>query len=399
MRTLSEEIYQKSCTIIPGGVNSPVRSFKRLGMSPMIVASGSGDMIKDVDGNEYIDFCGSWGSLILGHAHPTIVNAVCEQAHLGTSFGIATELERQLAEKIVSHVPGVEKIRFVSTGTEATMTAVRIARGYTERNKIVRFFGHYHGHSDSLLAERSKGITPGTTMDTITLPFNDFAALKAFFASDEAKQVAALILEPIAINMGVVVPAEGFLKLIREETKRVGALLIFDEVVTGFRLGLGGAQEYFDIDPDLTTFGKIIGGGFPVAAVGGKAKIMDMLAPMGPVYQAGTLSGNPVAMRAGLETLKIIENDGFYEMLAEKTERFLAPIRKTGFPLSEAESMFNLVLEPDPFAEMFRYLFERGVYISPFSFAFEAWFMSAVHTDEHIDYASKTICEYLCVYR
>lgn len=394
MRTISEEIYKKACSVIPGGVNSPVRAFKGLGMTPMIVASGSGDLVRDVDGNEYIDFCGSWGPLILGHAHPQIINAVCEQAKKGTSFGIATEIEEQLAAKIVGLIPSIEKIRFVSSGTEATMSAIRLARGFTGRSKIVKFKGHYHGHSDSLLAHSSLGIPASIEAETIVLPFNDFDAVRNLFRSSEGEMIAALIVEPIAGNMGVVLPETGFLELLRDETERAGALLIFDEVITGFRVGLQGAQGHYGIDPDLTCFGKIIGGGFPVAAFAGKAEIFNCLAPLGKVYQAGTLSGNPIAMRAGLETVQILEQKDFYQNLARKTDRFLGPIRKLGVPLAEAGSMFNVILESEPFADFFRYLFDRGIYISPS--CQEAWFMSAAHTDEHIDYASKTICEYLC---
>ncbi len=426
MRTKSEAIYREACKVIPGGVNSPARAFKGLGLSPMIVESGAADVIRDADGKEYIDYCGSWGSLILGHAHPDVVRVACEQMAKGSSFGISTEIEQKIAAKIVGLIPSIEKIRFVNSGTEATMTAMRLARGYTERPKIIKFTGHYHGHSDSLLVQAgssvssinplatSKGVNQSTIADTLCFPFNGFGEIRSFFRTNPlASQVAGIILEPITGNMGVVLPDKGFLELLREETARVGALLIFDEVITGFRLGLGGAQGLYGIDPDLTCFGKVIGGGFPVAAIGGKAKILDHLAPLGQVYQAGTLSGNPVAMRAGLETLRIIEKPGFYQKLAEKAERLSLPVqealkRKNGNACwVQAGSMFNLFfgvkqvrckedlksLDQEMFAHFFRTLFEQGVYISPS--AYEAWFMSAAHTDEHIDYTARCICEFI----
>jgi glutamate-1-semialdehyde 2,1-aminomutase len=425
-RTKSNEVYQTACTVIPGGVNSPVRSFRHLRIAPMIVESGAGGRIKDVDGNSYIDFCCSWGALILGHAHPQVVHGVCEQMEKGSSFGITTEIEQRIASKVVSLLPSVEKLRFVNSGTEATMTAMRLARGYTERPKILKFTGHYHGHSDSLLIQAgsgvaslnplatSKGVNPSTIADTICFPFNDFDAVRSFFRhSPLASQVAAVILEPITGNMGVVLPEAGFLEMLREETARVGALLIFDEVITGFRVGLTGAQGLYGIEPDITCLGKVIGGGFPVAAVGGKAKILDCLAPLGGVYQAGTLSGNPVAMRGGWETLNLIEQKDFYENLNKKTERMVAPIqealdrKEANACLQRVGSMFNLffgvkkvrskedlkALDEEMFIRFFQTLFEKGVYISPSSH--EAWFMSAVHLDEDIDYAVKLITEFI----
>jgi glutamate-1-semialdehyde 2,1-aminomutase len=421
----SLEIYEKSCLVIPGGVNSPVRSFKSVGMSPMIAESGSGDIVRDVSGREYIDFCCSWGALILGHAHPKVVKEVCSQVMKGSSFGIATEVELQIASKIVKLIPSIEKIRFVSSGTEATMTALRIARGYTGRSKIVKFMGQYHGHHDSLLVQAgsgvafinstatSKGVNPGVIADTICLPFNDLEAVRSFLRSANGALIAAVIVEPISGNMGVVPPIADFLQMLREETKRCGALLIFDEVMTGFRVALGGAQGLYGIDPDLTCFAKIIGGGFPVAAVGGKNKIMDCLAPVGEVYQAGTLSGNPPSLRAGLETLKIIEQPGFYEVLQEKTNRLVNPIQEAiqrkNFPgcLQQVGSMFTLFFGPkvvlnsfdlvaldnELFARFFRYLFEKGIYIPPA--AQEAWFISSAHTNEHLDYTAKWVCNFI----
>ncbi len=426
MRSL--EIYEKSCQVIPGGVNSPVRSFKHVGMSPMIAESGSGDIIRNANGGELIDYCCSWGALILGHANPTVVKAVCEQVAKGSSFGVATEVELQIASKIVELIPSVEKIRFVSSGTEATMTALRIARGYTGRAKIVKFSGQYHGHHDSLLVQAgsgvafinttatSKGVNPGVVADTICLSFNDLEGVRSFLRSPEGKLVAAVIVEPVSGNMGVVPPVEGFLEMLSAETKACGALLIFDEVMTGFRVALGGAQGLYGIDPDLSCFAKVIGGGFPVAAVGGKAKIMDCLAPVGQVYQAGTLSGNPPSLRAGLETLLIIEQPGFYEKLQEKTDRLVKPVqeamKRKNFPgcVQQVGSMFTLFFGPkmvrssadlseldnELFARFFRYLFQKGIYIPPA--AQEAWFVSDAHTNEHLDYTVKCICDFIDEY-
>ncbi|MBI3508120.1 MAG: glutamate-1-semialdehyde 2,1-aminomutase [Chlamydiia bacterium] len=421
-RPKTESVYAKSCAVMPGGVNSPVRAFRGLGLTPLIVESGQGDLVYDVDGNKYIDYCGSWGALILGHAPPTVVQAACQQMAKGSSFGIATALEEQLASKMVALIHSLEKIRFVSSGTEATMTALRLARGYTGRAKIVKFTGHYHGHSDFLLIQAgsgvahinpiatSKGVLPSTIADTMCFPFNDFSIRSFFRTHPHASDVAAVIVEPVAGNMGVVPPEKGFLEMLREETQAIGALFIMDEVITGFRVALQGMQGLLHLDPDLSCFGKVIGGGFPVAAFGGKTKILDCLAPLGQVYQAGTLSGNSVAMSAALATLKEIEVPGFYDRLAAKTERLLSPIRAqlekkrgTGC-LNAVGSMFSLflkrssvkakeALDEEEFARFFRYLFERGIYLSPSPY--EASFVSIAHTDEHLDYTAKTICEYL----
>jgi glutamate-1-semialdehyde 2,1-aminomutase len=412
--------------VIPGGVNSPVRSFKNLGIPPIIAESGRGDLVFDADGREYIDYCLSWGPLILGHAHPAVVEGACEQMRKGSTFGMATELEERLATRIVNLIPSIEKMRMVSSGTEATMTALRLARGFTGRPKIIKFAGHYHGHSDSLLIQAgsgvaslnsvatSKGVSPNILADTLCFPFNDFEAIRTFFRTHPmATQVAAVILEPITGNMGVVLPEKGFLEMLREETERIGALLIFDEIITGFRVGLTGAQGIYQIDPDLTCLGKVIGGGFPLAAVGGKAKILDCLSPLGQVYQAGTLSGNPVAIRAGLETLNLIEAPTFYPQLAVKTERLLAPIRETiareeaNACVQQMGSMWTLFfgvrqvrskedlknLDEELFKEFFRYLFERGIYIPPASQ--EAWFLSSAHTDAHIDYTAECVSAFI----
>lgn len=426
-RSATETLFKKACALIPGGVNSPVRSFKGLGLTPpMIVESGAGDLIRDVDGKEYIDYCMSWGSLILGHAHPKIVQAATAQMGRGSSFGIATRLEVEIAEKIAKHLPSIEKTRLVSSGTEASMTAIRLARGYTEKSKIIKFSGHYHGHTDSLLIQAgsgvarlnpiatSKGVSQAVIADTLCFPFNDFAAIRSFFRLDpRAKEVAAVILEPITGNMGVVLPEPGFLEMLREETARAGALLIFDEVITGFRVGLSGVQGLYKIDPDLSCFGKVIGGGFPAAAVGGKAKILDCLAPLGQVYQAGTLSGNPVAVAAGLAALSAVEEPSFYQTLQKKTDRLTQPIRETirkknlAACLTQQGSMFSLFfgvrevkskedlakLDQQLFCRFFRTLFDRGIYIPPSSH--EAWFVSSVHTDEHLDYTAQCIIEFL----
>ena len=423
----SAVIYEKSCLAIPGGVNSPVRSFRSVGMSPMIVESGSADVIRDVDGREFIDYCGSWGALILGHAHEVIVKAACEQVAKGSSFGIATEIEQRLATKIVELIPSIEKIRFVSSGTEATMTALRIARGFTGRAKIIKFTGNYHGHHDSLLVQAgsgvaflnseasSKGVNPGAVADTICLTFNDVDGVRDFLRAS-GNHVAAVIVEPVAGNMGVVPPVPGFLEMLSEETRASGALLIFDEVMTGFRVSLTGAQGLYNIDPDITCFGKIVGGGFPAAAVGGKAEIMDCLAPIGQVYQAGTLSGNPPAMRAGLETMLLIEQPGFYEELEKKTNRLTQPIRdamkRKNFPgcLQQVGSMFTVFLGPTEvrdnndlknlnptlFGQFFRHLFQNGIYIPPASQ--EAWFVSSAHTLKHLDYTAECVCNFIDVY-
>lgn len=426
-RPRSETIFAQGCAVIPGGVNSPVRSFKGLGFSPpMIAESGKGAVLRDADGNEYIDYCMSWGALILGHAHPDVVDAAIWQMRRGTSFGIATGLEVQMAEKIATLIPSIEKTRLVSSGTEATMTAMRLARGYTEKTKILKFSGHYHGHTDSLLIQAgsgalslnpiatSKGVNQAVIADTLSFPFNDFQKIRSFFQTDpRANEVAAVILEPITGNMGVVLPEPGFLEMLREETERVGALLIFDEVITGFRVGLRGAQGLFGIDPDLTCFGKVIGGGFPVAAVGGKAKILDCLAPLGQVYQAGTLSGNPVAVSAGLAALSKVEQKGFYEDLEQKANRITGPIKEAiqtknlNACVNQCGSMFSLFfglrevksredlakLDQELFIRLFQTLFEKGIYLPPSSH--EAWFVSTEHTEQQLDQTAQAIVDFL----
>lgn len=426
IREKSLEVYRQASKITPGGVNSPVRSFRHLDMNPMIAESGVGAKLFDLDGHSYIDFCCSWGALILGHAHPGVTEGVTQQLKKGTSFGVSTEIEMKLAAKVTQLLPHVEQVRFVNSGTEATMTAMRLARGFTERTKVIKFSGHYHGHSDALLMNAgsgaislnplatSLGINPSAIADTICLPFNDFDALRAVFQNIEiARDIAAVIVEPVAGNMGVVLPEPGFLEMIREETAKINALLIFDEVITGFRVGLRGAAGLLGIKPDLTCLGKIIGGGFPVAAVGGRKEILECLAPIGQVYQAGTLSGNPVGMRGGLETLQFIEQEGFYDHLDNQIDRLVSPIesaikeRGANACIQRAGSMFTLFfgvkkvtskadlkyLDEKMFIRYFKFLFEKGIYISPSSH--ESCFISAVHQNQEIDYTADCIVQFI----
>lgn len=421
-RPLTETLYQDSCALMPGGVNSPVRAFKNLGITPLIVNKGKGDLIWDVDGNSYIDLCQSWGALILGHSPPVIVEKVTEQLQQGSSFGIATPYEKELAEKIIAHMPSIEKLRFVSSGTEATMTAIRLARAFTGKSLIVKFNGHFHGHSDSLLIKAgsgvthlpeasSKGIPQEIVQLTTSLPFNDLETVRHFLRS--RNDIAAVLLEPIAANMGVVPACPDFLNMLREETERARIVLIFDEVVTGFRVGLHGAQGQYHVTPDLTCLGKVIGGGLPVAAFGGKREIMDLIAPLGPVYQAGTLSGNPLAMCAGIETLKKIEEPSFFSNLEKKLQAFLHPIcqrivgKNLPIAIQSAGSMFTLFfgvrsvhckedlenLDAEKFKNFFCYLLERGVYISPSPY--EAHFLSHAHTDDHLNKVQNLILDFI----
>ncbi|MCH9626623.1 MAG: Glutamate-1-semialdehyde 2,1-aminomutase [Chlamydiales bacterium] len=419
----SQEIYHASCQFIPGGVNSPVRAFPGLNQTPLVVQSGQGDTILDVDGTTYIDFCCSWGALIHGHAHPAIVEVAQRQVAKGSSFGITTEVEAKLAHLITESVPSVEKVRFVSSGTEATMSAARLARGFTKRDLLLKFAGHYHGHADSFLIQAgsgaahlasSAGVPEDFVKHTLCLPYNDFDACREVFQT-YGERIAGLILEPIAANMGVIMPKEGFLEMLREETQKVGALLIFDEVITGFRVALGGAQELYGIEPDLTCFGKIVGGGFPAAAFGGKAEIMDHLAPIGAVYQAGTLSGNPVAMEAGLQALKLCAAPGFYQTLQEKTDSLTAPIRAVieegglKMRLHQVGSLFTLFFGGHPihtiedvkrcdqtaFVRFFQALYEQGIYVSPSQF--EANFLSSAHSDTSLNYTRECMVEWLSI--
>lgn len=413
MTSKSETLFCKAQKLIPGGVNSPVRAFKAVGMSPLFVKKALGSKIIDVDDNEYIDYVGSWGPLILGHAHEKVAQALRNAVANGTSYGAPTEIEVQMAELVIKAVPSIEIVRMVNSGTEATMSAIRLARGYSRRDKIVKFEGCYHGHADCLLVKAGSGAStlgipdsPGITEDlaklTITLPFNNIEKVEEFFRK-EGGQVACVILEPIAGNMGVVPPEKGFLEGLRKITEKYKAVLIFDEVMTGFRVAFGGAQELYGIIPDLTCLGKIIGGGLPVGAYGGKKEIMDYIAPVGPVYQAGTLSGNPLAMTAGAVTLNLISQNGFHEDLDQKTEYLCSGLKsiadEKGIPayFTRVGSMFSIFFTDSTvknyqdakrsdltrFAKYFQNMLSNGIYLAPSQF--EAGFMSAAHTREDID--------------
>lgn len=409
----SIRLFAEAQQYIPGGVNSPVRAFKSVGGNPVYIAKGEGARVVDVDGNTYIDYIGSWGPLILGHAHPKVLAAIQEAAALGTSFGAPTERETDMAKLVCEIVPSVEVVRMVNSGTEATMSALRLARGYTKRNKIMKFEGCYHGHADSLLIKAGSGVatlglpdSPGvpeaTAIHTITVPYNDLESVKMAFEA-YGEDLAAVIVEPVAGNMGVVPPQPGFLEGLREITQRYGTLLIFDEVMTGFRIARGGAQELYGITPDLTTMGKVIGGGLPVGAYGGRRDIMQHVAPAGPIYQAGTLSGNPLAMAAGLTTLQILGEDGVYERLDALSSRLAEGLadnaRKLGIPhtVNRVGSMVCLFFTETPvvnyetaktsdlerFSRYFRYLLEEGVMIPPSQF--EGMFVSLAHTEADIE--------------
>ena len=400
--------------VIAGGVNSPVRAFASVGGEPVFFKSAKGSRFQAEDGKEYIDYVGSWGPMILGHAHPEVIDAVVTTARQGLSFGAPCVLETKIAEKICSMLPSVDKVRMVSSGTEATMSAIRLARGHTGRDKIIKFEGCYHGHSDSLLIKAgsgaltlgvpsSPGVPAGLAEHTITLSYNDIDEVRAAFA-EVGDQIACVIVEPIAGNMNMVPPVAGFLETLREECTKSGALLIFDEVMTGFRVAKGCAQSIFGIEPDITTLGKVIGGGMPAAAYCGRADIMASIAPDGPVYQAGTLSGNPVAMAAGLKTLEKIDDDAFWASLTAKTRKLVdglaAAAADAGIPVSvEAEGgMFGMVFtddgpvrsyaqvaaaDIDRFARFFHGMLDEGVYLAPS--AFEAGFVSAAHSDDDLD--------------
>ncbi|MBI5183368.1 MAG: glutamate-1-semialdehyde 2,1-aminomutase [Nitrospinae bacterium] len=409
----SKELFEVAKRYIPGGVNSPVRAFMAVGGDPIFIKRGAGSKIYDVDGKEYIDYVGSWGPMIIGHAHPRVVSALQEIMKNGTSFGAPTELEIELARLIVESVPSVEKVRMVNSGTEAVMSAIRLARGYTGRDKIVKFEGCYHGHADSLLVKAGSGITtlgipnsPGIPTDiaknTITLPFNDLERVEEVLKI-EGEDIACVILEPIAGNMGVIPPVEGFLETLRRLTEEYSVLLIFDEVITGFRVAYGGAQEIYNIIPDLTCLGKIIGGGLPVGAYGGKREIMERIAPSGPVYQAGTLSGNPLAMIAGIETLKILSEQGVYDELEQKTNRLCQGLEENArrgrvpISLNRVGSMFSIFFtdrevrdyasaktsDTGRFAKYFSSMLQEGIYLAPSQF--ESAFVSTAHSDEDID--------------
>ena len=412
-RDRSRKLLATAREVIPGGVNSPVRAFRAVGGEPPFIERGEGAFLWDADGNRYIDYVLSWGPLILGHAHPAVVEALAEAAARGTSYGAPTALETELAELVIEMVPSVEMVRFVNSGTEATMTALRLARAYTGRHKIVKFEGCYHGHADLLLVQAgsgvatlglpdSPGVPPGATQDTLTAPFNDLAAVKCQFERFP-EEIAAVIVEPVAGNMGVVPPADGFLAGLRELTDAHGALLIFDEVMTGFRVALGGAQELYGVDPDLTTLGKVIGGGLPVGAYTGKREIMETVAPAGPMYQAGTLSGNPLAMTAGLITLKELRKPGVFGEIVAQTERLCQGIgqaaQEAGVTVYQTQvgTMFCTYFTEGPvtdyasaktsdrtaFGRFFQAVLDGGVYLAPSQF--EAGFTSMAHTPAVID--------------
>ncbi len=409
----SARLFERAKGVIPGGVNSPVRAFRGVGGTPLFIAAASGAIITDADGRSYIDYVGSWGPMILGHAHPEVVAAIRAAAERGTSYGAPTELEIELAEEVIAAFPSIEKLRLTSSGTEATMSALRLARGFTGRPKIVKFEGCYHGHGDSLLVRAgsgvatlglpdSPGVLPELAQATITVPFNDAAALERVF-NEAGAEIAAVIIEPVAGNMGCVPPREGFLQKVRQITATHGAVLIFDEVMTGFRIARGGAQELYGIAPDLTCLGKIMGGGLPVGAFGGRKEIMDLVAPVGPVYQAGTLSGNPLAVTAGLTTLRLLKQLNPYAQLERATARLVEGIteaaRAAGVTTvsNRVGSMFTTFFTPEPvvdwatanrsdreaFARFFHAMLEEGVYLAPSQF--EAAFVSIAHSEEIIE--------------
>ncbi|MDI9400887.1 MAG: glutamate-1-semialdehyde 2,1-aminomutase [Limisphaerales bacterium] len=410
---LSEKLFEKALQYIPGGVNSPVRAFRAVGGKPFFAKKAAGAKIWDVDDNEYIDYVGTWGPAIHGHSHPQIIKALCDAAQMGTSFGIPNPMEVEMAELVRKLVPSVEKVRMCNSGTEATMSAIRLARGFTNREKIIKFEGCYHGHADSLLVKAgsgaltfghpdSAGVPAAFVQHTLLAGFNDLEAVKKLFLA-YPDQIAGIILEPVPGNSGVFLPQPGFLEGLKKLTEEFGALLIFDEVMTGFRLAAGGAQERFDIKPDLSCFGKIIGGGLPVGAFGGCAEIMDCLAPLGPVYQAGTLSGNPLAMAAGIASLTLLEQNSAYEYLEklgsylEAEIKAIAKTRQIPIQLNRVGSMFCIYFTEAPvynladamksdrerFARFFHAMLKAGVYLAPSQF--EAGFLSTAHTEQEIE--------------
>ena len=416
----SQELFDKAKRYIPGGVNSPVRAFGAVGGVPRFIDRAEGSHIWDVDGNEFIDYVCSWGPGILGHAHPRVIDAVKKACDKGLTYGAPTEKEVEMAELLSEMIPSMAISRLVSSGTEAVMSAIRVARGFTGRDKIVKFEGCYHGHSDGLLVKagsaalttsvpNSAGVPADFTRHTLVASYNDKDSVEKLFAAHKG-QIAAVIVEPVAANMGVVLPEEGFLPFLREITKREGALLIFDEVITGFRLAPGGAQSYFGVTPDLTTLGKIVGGGMPIGVYGGRKEIMDQVSPVGPVYQAGTLSGNPIATAAGLETLRILQEDsGIYERLEKKAERIAQTARREGEGLvsvNQIGSLLSIFFMPDgvknyedavnsgkeEYAGYFHYMLEHGIYLAPSQF--EAMFVSDAHSDEDIDSTCQWMIQY-----
>ena len=412
--TRSQDLFSDAQNFMPGGVNSPVRAFQRVGGQPLFIREAKGAYITDEDGNRYIDYVGSWGPMITGHAHPDVLNKIHSALDRGLSFGAPSEIETVLAKKVQQHVPSMEMMRMVSSGTEATMSAIRVARGYTRRDKIVKFEGCYHGHTDCLLVKAgsgaltlgepdSLGVPASIAEHTLTLPFNDIAAVKEL-ADQIGSDIAAIIVEPVAGNMGCVPPVAGFLEGLREVCDQHGIVLIFDEVMTGFRVALGGAQAKYGVKPDMTTLGKVIGGGMPVGAFGGRREIMEVVAPLGGVYQAGTLSGNPIAMTAGLATLEIIEQDGFFERLESSTTKLIegmaaaAANHQVTFSTNQAGGMFGFFFSPaqpvtnfnqvmnsdtQAFNQFFNIMLGEGINLAPSPF--EAGFVSAEHHDAEID--------------
>jgi glutamate-1-semialdehyde 2,1-aminomutase len=409
----SGELFERAARVIPGGVNSPVRAFRAVGRAPLFIRDAAGSVIADADGNTYTDYVGSWGPMILGHAHPAIIEAIREAAGRGTSYGAPTEIEIELAEEIVSAYPSIEMLRLTSSGTEAAMSALRLARGFTQRDRIVKFEGCYHGHSDSLLVKAGSGLatfgapdSAGVPVDfarnTIVVAYNDTDALKKTF-QEQGDKIACVIIEPVAGNMGCVAPREGYLQAVREITAAHGALLIFDEVITGFRIAYGGAQELYGVKPDLTCLGKIIGGGLPVGAFGGRRDVMERIAPLGPVYQAGTLSGNPLAVTAGLAMMRALKELNPYEELDRRSRIFEQGLRDAAGEIGVAAtvnrvgSMMTAFFTDGPvtdwpsakksdterYAKFFRAMLEEGIYLAPSQF--ECAFVSLSHTDEVIE--------------
>lgn len=416
----SSALFAEAEKVIPGGVNSPVRAFKAVGGTPIFAKSAKGAYVFDEDGNRYIDYINSWGPMVLGHAFPPVVEAVIEKAKLGTSFGMPTEMETQIADLAIKMVPGIDKIRFVNSGTEACMSAIRLARGFTKKDKIIKFAGCYHGHSDSFLIQagsgavtfgspNSPGVTQGTAKDTLLANYNDIESVRAL-VNVNFGEIAAIIIEPVAGNMGCIPPKEGFLETLRQICNENNIVLIFDEVMTGFRMARGGVQELLNVKADIVTFGKVIGGGLPVGAFAARAEIMNYLAPLGPVYQAGTLSGNPLAMAAGLAMLTALEQDkSVFQRLSEKTIYLEKGIEKAlsengiSFTINRLGSMISVHFDPNPvfdfqtaskgdnetFKKFFHGLLEEGVYIAPS--AYETWFISDALTYEDLDYTISAI--------
>lgn len=416
----SQLLFERAKKRIPGGVNSPVRAFGSVGRTPRFIQSALGDRITDVDGNEFIDYVCSWGPGILGHAHPQVISAVRDACERGLTYGAPTENEVILAELIAELIPSMEVTRLVCSGTEATMSAIRAARGFTRKNKIIKFKGCYHGHSDGLLVKSgsaalttsvpdSAGVPEDYTRNTLVALYNDEESVKRLFAENRG-EIAAIIVEPVAANMGVVLPKEGFLQFLRKITSENNALLIFDEVITGFRLSLGGAQEYYGVTPDLTALGKIVGGGMPIGAYGGRKEIMDMISPVGPVYQAGTLSGNPIATTAGIETLSILrENPQIYSELEKRTKKIAQTVSacaKGKVYVNQIASLMSIFFTAKPvgdydsaisadtkeYSRYFSFMLDNGIYVAPSQF--EAMFISAAHSDKDIDETCRLIREF-----